>query len=76
MNLNVRDGPGVDYPVVDWLLQGNFVLFEARTEDGSWLRVAQYQTARVGWVVAAKITAAENIQRLPVTNKATPTKKP
>lgn len=49
-NLNVRKGPGIDYRVIDWLLDENCLLFDARTESGDWLRIAPDQSVKIGWV--------------------------
>jgi hypothetical protein len=48
--LNVRSGPGVNYPVVAHLAQGNVVpVIEADTETG-WLEVQLLRGEETGWI--------------------------
>lgn len=48
--LNVRAGPGTNYPVLDQLSQGEQVVVAGRNDNFQWLFI-QYE-GRVGWVAA------------------------
>lgn len=48
VNLNLRQGPGTDYPVTGSLPAGTEVIVTGRLEDGSWLQVKS--DAGEGWV--------------------------
>jgi uncharacterized protein YraI len=61
--LNVRAGPGSDYPVVDKLTAGTLLPLYARNKASTWLLVSPYDQQ---WVSAEYITTNENISILPV----------
>jgi uncharacterized protein YgiM (DUF1202 family) len=48
--LNVRSGPGVDYPVVTTLAQGKTVPVLDVDPDTGWLQVQLPDGEQVGWV--------------------------
>ena len=54
--------------VVDYLLQGTCVAFDARSQDNLWLRIAatERQVSIPGWVPAASILLEQQIEQLVV----------
>jgi hypothetical protein len=50
--LNVRSGPGVDYPVVSWLPQGTLVLVLEIDPETGWLQVPLPASEKIGWISA------------------------
>lgn len=65
-DLNVREGPGVEYNILGVLLYGQTVEITGRTADGTWWQI-RYESAAsdFGWV-AAQFSTAENIENVPV----------
>ncbi|HEY66427.1 MAG TPA: SH3 domain-containing protein, partial [Caldilineae bacterium] len=63
--LNVRAGPGTNYPRVGSLAAGDIVQPLARTADGAWLRVV-YGDGLIGWVATAYIRLAQPIEEIPI----------
>lgn len=63
--LNVRTGPGLNFPVLVTLAPGQNFVLQSRTADGSWLQV-RVPDGRVGWVSTAVITTTLNLATLPV----------
>ncbi len=62
--LNVRAGPGTDYPVLTQVRAGDRLTVLGRTEDASWLYV---DTGAVrGWVAAPFVTVHGDILGVPV----------
>ncbi len=62
--VNVRGGPGTDYPVIGTLLPNNLLPITGRNQDSSWWQVQQVngQTGWVaGWVVEAQNVAGVQI---------------
>ena len=72
--LNVRQGPGTDFPVIGKLVQGDAVVVEARNTDGDWLLVCCIAgTETRGWVSAGLIApnfGPEQAAALPVSDSA------
>jgi hypothetical protein len=60
--LNVRTGPGTDYPIVGVLSQGNVVEVVGKNAAGNWLQIA-YPMGSEGraWVAAAYIELAGSL---------------
>jgi multidrug resistance efflux pump len=50
--LNVRSGPGVDYPVVGWLPQGASALVLDVDPETGWLQVRVPESDKIGWISA------------------------
>lgn len=62
--LNVRDGPGVSYAVIDWLRQGETVpLAGLRNADASWVQVV-LASGRTGWVSAKYLQSDYPLENL------------
>ncbi len=53
--VNIRQGPGLEYPVADIAASGTTYTIVARNEQGSWLQVCCTRTGALGWVAAALI---------------------
>jgi uncharacterized protein YgiM (DUF1202 family) len=49
--------PGDPNTVIDWLLQGTCVVFDARTQDNAWVRISaqEQQVSHAGWVEASYV---------------------
>ncbi|MCB0166483.1 MAG: PKD domain-containing protein [Anaerolineae bacterium] len=76
-DLNVREGPGVEYDILGVLLYGQTAEITGRTADGTWWQI-RYESAAsdFGWV-AAQFSTAENIENVPiVASPARPTVTP
>jgi hypothetical protein len=60
-NSNVRQGPGMNYAVLETLRTGTCVSVDGRTERGEWLHLAGR-----GWVAAYLLSGAPPLDTLPV----------
>lgn len=52
-NLNVRSGPGLDYPIISSLQEGQAVVVVAHSEDGAWKQIILPEP---GWVSSDWLT--------------------
>jgi peroxiredoxin len=66
--LNVRTGPSKESEVVDWVYQDECYLFDARSSDSTWLRLASTWQGKGKWVSAKYIILKEQIDRLPISD--------
>ena len=59
---------GDENSVVDWLLAGTCVSFDARSIDNQWLRImaGENQVSHPGWVPASRLELKFEIESLPV----------
>lgn len=64
-NLNVRLGPGTDYPILGQVNAGEQLALIGRNEAGDWLVVCCIDD-RPGWVAARLVSSEANIADLPV----------
>ncbi len=65
--LNVRSGPGVNYPLVDRVATGATLAVIARNSDQSWLQVERPDLAGgFGWVATQFVAVTEPLSELPV----------
>jgi outer membrane protein assembly factor BamD (BamD/ComL family) len=64
-NLNVRLGPGTDYPIAGQLRAGSQLALLGRNEAGDWLVVCCVDE-KPGWVAARLVSTAADIMALPV----------
>lgn len=62
--LNVRTGPGYDYPAVDVLVRGDEMTVVAVNWDDSWLEV-QTPTGQQGWVVTDLVELNISLDNVP-----------
>lgn len=66
--LNVRTGPSLESEVVDWVYRDECYLFDARSSDSYWLRLASTWQGKGKWVSAKYITLKEQIDHLPISD--------
>jgi uncharacterized protein YraI len=64
-NLNVRLGPGTDFPIVGQLGMGGQLALIGRNEAGDWLVVCCVDD-KPGWVAARLVSTEADIMALPV----------
>jgi len=62
--LNLRLGPGEDYPVVEVLVQGDELSVISVNWDDSWIEV-RTKTGQTGWVVTALVDLNVSLQDIP-----------
>jgi TolB protein len=62
--LNVRAGPGVAYPIIGGLSQGDVVEVVGKNAVGTWLQIAY--SGREGWVAAAYVELSGSLAEVPV----------
>ncbi len=60
--LNVRAGPGTNFPVLSTLKQGQAITIVAKSADGHWWQISQ------GWVSSDYVQAGPEAAALPVAN--------
>ena len=65
--LNVRTGPGVEFPAFTAITNGTSVSLLARNSAGTWAKII-LQDGRQGWVNATYLTMNVPISSLPVVN--------
>jgi hypothetical protein len=72
--LNLRRGPGLVYPVISTLRQGEVVDPQGRTADASWLEVRAPSTT-IGWVSSSAqfIRCTLPLDQIPVESQIPPT---
>ncbi len=59
VRVNVRAGPGLEYPVKSVAEPGTFFDLVARTRDQAWAQVCCFSDGSSGWIVAAYLLPAE-----------------
>lgn len=64
IRMNVRQGPGTEYPVVGLMVFGDSYDITGRTGDGSWLRL-NYNGGE-GWVFRNLVIVEGNLENAPV----------
>jgi len=64
--LNVRTEPSMESEVVDWVYRDECYLFEARSSDSYWLRLANSWLGKGKWVSAKYIVLKAPIDTLPI----------
>jgi hypothetical protein len=62
LNINIRSGPGLDYPVIDTLAVTERIVVSGRTASG-WYRVDVNE--QPGWISSTVVTVAGNCASLP-----------
>lgn len=71
--VNVRAGPGTDFPVIWAFAQNDRLTLLARNEAGDWLEIALPEgAAPSGWVYAPLVQADAPLPELPVSSAAPP----
>ncbi len=64
-SVNLRSGPGTEYPIVGALAQGQRYDVQGRTEDSAWWEVAA-AGQQLAWVAAAVVTTTGDMASAPV----------
>jgi hypothetical protein len=67
-NANVRSGPGAEYPVIDFLLQGEVASVLGRfdnPENGTWWYIHRLAQGLDGWVWSGAVTFGGDIAQVP-----------
>lgn len=67
--VNLRSGPGLEYPVVRWLNAGDTLVVTGISVDGAWYVGGEDQV----WALAGVVTASGPCADLPVVRAPTPT---
>ncbi|MHB9032495.1 MAG: SH3 domain-containing protein [Anaerolineae bacterium] len=68
-NINVRNGPGLNYTIIAKLKNNTPVKISGRSEDSKWLWITDPASGTEGWVSATYTQTTGDIQALPVVNK-------
>ncbi len=63
--LNIRSGPGTDYPVLATLPAGSRLTPVGRDAAGRWVEVCCVNAGQPGWVLAELVELAVDLQSLP-----------
>lgn len=66
--LNLRAGPGLNFPVLALLPDGTALTITARSENTSWLEVRTQDELLIGWVFAEYVSTTLDLDRLPMTS--------
>jgi hypothetical protein len=77
--VNVRAGPGTDYPVVGQLEPGQEVIVTGRNEDNSWWQISlteAQETDSPGWVYEELVTFSGSDEIIPVAKAPSPLPSP
>jgi hypothetical protein len=78
VNARCHNGPGIIYPVIDWLNQGEQVLLIGRNADGGWFLVQRGAVREVCWTsrVTVDTTTLQTVGLPEMTPPSPPTKTP
>lgn len=68
--LRIREGPGLDYPVLGRLRANRVVQVLGRTEDSSWLQIAYAGSTLGGWVSADFVAPQTGLGAFPIVDPA------
>ncbi len=68
VNLNVRQGPGLDYPVIGQLQTGQTAQITGKSQDGSWWQIVYPPNSdQRAWVSAnSQYSTSQNTENVPV----------
>ena len=72
ITVNVRSGPGTNYPVIGSLSPGNSLLVTGQNEQGTWWQVQPVEGS-IGWV-AASVVEARDVEDIPIAQAPPPPK--
>jgi uncharacterized protein YraI len=70
-SINVRSGPGTDYPILGRFEPGQTAPVTGRNDDGSWWQVSLDQGS-LGWIFGELVTVTGQAQAIPVTQAPPP----
>lgn len=69
--LNVRSGPGINYPVISKAEAQERLTLMASNEDGSWVQIQLAdESEQVAWVSARYVTLGDGSNQLPLSTEA------
>jgi uncharacterized protein YgiM (DUF1202 family) len=72
LSVNVRSGPGLDFPVIEVLSQGNELGVASRTADNKWVQVTTPQGNK-GWIAVSLLSMETiDLNTIPVSSTAQP----
>lgn len=72
--VNVRSGPGTQYPVIAQLENGDIVRVTARNdEESNWLRIELETDIAQGWIAYFTVNITGNLNLLPIIQDISPT---
>jgi len=74
--LNVRQGPGLNFPVIGVLQRDDRVAVLGRTPGGDWLLICCLAEGESGWAAASLLEASPPATALPVVSALPPTPTP
>lgn len=66
VRLNIRSGPGTNYPVIGAAAPGQTLVAQGQNERGDWLQILRPAASGPGWVAAAYVTPMGTLTDLPV----------
>ena len=70
IRVNVRSGPGTNYPIVGSLTPGNSLRVIGQNEAGTWWQIRQSNGA-LGWIAAA-VVEASHVEAMPIAQAPPP----
>src|SRR5581483_309614 len=70
--LNLRQGPGTNFEIVDRLQMDTEVVVAGRLSDSTWLKVTVPSISKNGWVAAEYINLDVDVATLPVVEATSP----
>lgn len=65
-NMNVRGGPGTNYPVIGSGSSGDTTKITGRNQDGSWVQVEYPSDDGRGWLYAPLVDVSGDVSTMPV----------
>ncbi len=75
--VNVRTGPGTQYPVITQLESGDIVRVTARNdEESNWLRIELERESVEGWIAYFTVNIVGDLSQLPIIQEIPPTQLP
>ena len=76
--LNVRSGPGTNYPIIGVLKKADSVAIQGRTPKGDWLRICCLAGGETGWIAASLVETSIPATAIPIVTAipSTPTPRP
>jgi len=69
--MNIRQGPGIDYPVIGSVAAGESFNITGRNENASWVQVSS-EVVPEGWLFADLVEVSEDVTLAPVIDVAPP----
>jgi type II secretory pathway component PulJ len=67
--LNIRSGPGVKYPIIGGLYEGDCIFLDGISQDRIWVRTLPINTGSAGWIAQLNLKPEGNLDDLPTINQ-------